>query len=74
MSAMTRRTFLKASSGAVGSCAFGATMAAELRSKGIDEARHKNGSITIIDGHLHLFEDQRFSSMRRPTATISRTA
>ncbi|MHC4400279.1 MAG: amidohydrolase family protein [Planctomycetota bacterium] len=57
MSAMTRRTFLKASSGAVAPCAFGATMAAGLRSQDIDEPRHKNGSFTIIDVHLHLFED-----------------
>ena len=54
MSAMTRRTFLKASSGA---CAFGATTAAGSRGQGIDEPRHKNGSIAIIDVHLHLFED-----------------
>ena len=57
MSPVTRRTFLKVSSGAVGACAFGATTAAGARSEGIDEPRHNNGSFTIIDVHLHLFED-----------------
>ncbi len=49
MPAMTRRTFLKASSGAVGACAFGATMATGLRSQGVDTPKHEAKDFAIID-------------------------
>ena len=40
MSAMTRRTFLKASSGALGACAFGAPMAAAFTRQGTQNGEH----------------------------------
>ena len=57
MSVLTRRAFMKASSGAVGVCAFGAPIATVSTSHGSDKPNLEEDEITVIDVHLHLFED-----------------
>ena len=57
MSVMTRRAFMKATSGAVGACAVGAPMAAGSTSHGSDKRKLEEDDITVIDVHLHVFED-----------------
>jgi len=57
MSAMTRRTFLKTSSGAFGASAFGGPMAVGLTGQGVDKPVRSDQGFMIIDVHLHLFED-----------------
>ena len=57
MSAMTRRAFLNASSGAFGACALGGPMAAGPTSQSTEKPGRKEEGFLIIDVHLHLFED-----------------
>lgn len=57
MPAISRRTFLGASSGVLGACALGAPIAAALASEDSSGPGRHEKSDLVIDAHLHLFED-----------------